>query len=184
MTICPVFPAIANFLGLVSCDLLKYDIPGGVGGTVGLFRYGLNDSNECLAFTEETAEDSTFGPARAGAIAAFTLAICLLALNFIHYSVWAIPQKDVLFYTIGACMQLCLALVQLLWRNELCDTYGCYMGDGSSWTGLAHIMYMAATCISLFIEEPQHGKALQQQPYTITTPFARQLSSRKILDLR
>jgi hypothetical protein len=178
-------------MGLLSCDLVEYDVPSGTGGTLGLFLYELKDgsSEGCLPFTEETAEDSTFGPARTGAIAAFTLALCLLALNTIHYSFVTIPQKDVVFYVIGAVMQLSLALVQLLWTNELCDTYGCRMGDGSSWTGLAHIMYLAATCISLFIDEPQHSRAkgtaaLKQQPYSITAPLVRQSCSRSVLELR
>jgi hypothetical protein len=177
-------------MGILSCDLVEYNVPSGTGGSLGLFLYELKDSSEgCLPFTEETAEDSTFGPARAGAIAAFTLALCLLALNSIHYSCYTIPQKDVVFYVIGGSMQLSLALVQLLWRNELCETYGCRMGAGGSWNGLAHIMYLAATCISLFIEGPQHNRAkgataLKQQPYSITTPFVRQSSSRSVLELR
>lgn len=155
-----------------------------------MFLYELKDSSEgCLPFTAETAEDSTFGPARAGAISAFTLALCLLALNVVHYSAYAIPQKDTVFYIIGATMQLSLALVQLLWRNELCETYGCRMGDGSSWTGVAHIMYLAATCISLFIDEPQHNRtkisaSLKQRPYSITTPLMRRPSSRSVLELQ
>ncbi len=172
---------------MTKCNLLEYDVPFGVGGSIGLFRFGLSSQTGCLAFTEETAEDATFGPARTGAIISFILALCLLALNVVHYFVYALPQKDVVFYAIGGGVQLSLALVQLLWKNELCETYGCYKGDGSSWICLAHIMYLAATCVSLFIDTPPHSsktRPLQQQIYSITTPFVRKASSRSILEIR
>ena len=182
------FAAVANFFGIVSCDFVEYDVPSGTGGSLGLFLYKLKDASEgSRPFTESTAEEYSFGPARTGAIAAFTISLCLLALNAIHYSRWAIPKKDVVFYVLGVIMQLSLALVQLMWTNELCETYGCRMGSGGSWTGVAHIMYLAATCISLFIDEPQHistkgSTALRQQLYSITWPLVRQSSPLSVLE--
>lgn len=186
--------AIANFVGMMSCDLIEYKVPSSPGGTIGLFGFGLDDHNDdgsgaCLPFTDET-EESVFRPARVGALVSLSLALCLLGLNLVHYSFLAIPQKDVVFYVLGALQQLSLALVQVMFWNELCQTFQCTMGEGGSWVGLAHIMYLASTCINLFIETPKHEKRrrrrrgdngfMKQEPFSITSPLTRQTSSRSL----
>ena len=182
--------ATANFVGMVSCDLLEYYPPSAVGGTIGLFGFRLeNHDGACLPFSEFAEADGTFRPARIGTLMALALAIGLLCLNMVHYSLWKIPHKEVLFCTIGAFQQLSLALMQVLPWNSLCETYGCSLGNGNSWIGLAHIMYLASTCINLFIGEPEYVKerrqhrlhgTLKQQPLSITSPLTRQGSARSL----
>jgi hypothetical protein len=147
----------ANFFSITSCDLLEYDVLSSEGGTLGLFKYGHNNMEECSSFSEG-AEDETFFPARVGALTALGLGCLLMGLNAVHYFFREIPYKDTVFYALGACIQISLSLIYTIWRNELCDTYGCKMGKGASWNGLAHVMYLAATVISLFIGEPVHNK--------------------------
>ena len=153
-----------------------------------MYRFQLNDGEGCLPFTVASLEEGAFGPARVGANISFIMALALLTLNAIHYTAYAIPQKDVVFYTLGALQQISLALMQLLWRNELCETYGCQRSEGSFWIGVAHIMYLAATCINLFIQSPEHTskrQPLQQQIYSITIPLVRKRTpSRSILEPR
>jgi hypothetical protein len=176
---------------LTGCDILEYDVPYGIGGSIGLYGFQLNDNGGeggCLPFMEASLENGAFGPARVGANISFFMALSLLALNAIHYTTaFVIPQKDVVFYVLGALQQVSLAMVQLLWRNELCETYGCQRSEGSFWMSVAHVMYLAATCINLFIQSPQHAmkpQPLQQQIYSITIPLVRKTTSRSILEPR
>jgi hypothetical protein len=183
--------AVANFLGMMSCDLLEYSTPSGADGTIGLFGFRLDHHHgECLPYSQYAEADDTFRPARVGAMMALTLAVGLLCLNIIHYSFYAIPQKEIVFYIIGALQQLSLALTQVLLWNGLCETYGCTMAQGNSWIGLAHIMYLGSTCINLFIDTPDHIKltrgqksgngTLKQQLFSITSPLTRQGSVRTL----
>eukprot|EP00934_Nitzschia_sp_Nitz4_P006714 Nitzschia sp. Nitz4//scaffold28_size193895//27190//27835//NITZ4_001628-RA/size193895-augustus-gene-0.301-mRNA-1//-1//CDS//3329545871//6704//frame0 len=154
------FGVLANYFAAISCDLLEYDVPSDVGGTLGLFRYGVQGDNydECFRFGDDTQEDSTFGPARIGVMLSMCLGLLLFGLNVVHYGYFAIPHKETLFYVLGGCIQLSLGLIYTMWKNELCETYGCRMGAGSSWNGLAHVMYLGATVVNLFIGEPQYNK--------------------------
>ena len=191
--------ATANFVGMLSCDLLEYTPPSSGGGTIGLFGFRLDNHNgssssSCVPFSEYAEDDGTFRPARIGTLMALTLAIVLLCLNLVHYSFCTILHKEVLFCTIGALQQLSLALIRVLSWNSLCETYGCTLGEGNSWIGLAHVMYLASMCINVFIGEPNHVKerrqqqqqqqrlqgTLKQHPFSITSPLTRQGSSRSL----
>jgi hypothetical protein len=174
---------------MMSCDLIEYRVPSGVGGTIGLFGFSLaTDDGQCVPFSETSENDRAFLPARMGTLAALVLAIVLMCMNMIHYSICAVPQKEVLFYVIGALQQLSLALIQVLPWNALCETYQCSVSMGHSWIGLAHIMYLASTCINLFIDEPIHIKQKRrrqigvpkQESFSITSPMTCQSSSRSM----
>lgn len=155
------------------------------GGTIGLFGFQFDEGNGgCQPFTEYAETDGTFPPARLGVLMAFALGFLLVCLNMIHYSLYSIPYKSIWFSLLGALQQVSLGLLQIIWSNDLCDTFGCTMGLGYSWIGLAHVLYVAAFVMNLFIttELPEHATkntkrrrtgVAKQEPLVITSPLTR-----------
>lgn len=147
---------IANAKVLSSCSLLKYD-----GGSIGLFYYGLESEEEC--FTYDEMEDDTMKTARMGSTVALGLGVFFFSLSLCHTFFRRLPFEDVIFAVFGSGIQLFLSLVYVAWKNELCDTFGCIMGEGASWNGLAHFMYLVSLIISLSLSDPVIEQALKSQ---------------------
>jgi hypothetical protein len=133
---------------------LEYD-----GGSIGLFYYGVDSEEECFTYNE--MEDDTMKTARMGSTLALGFGVIFFILNLIHNFYQRLPFEDVIFALVGSTIQLCLSLVYLSWKNELCETFGCTMGDGASWNGLAHCMYLASLIISLGLSDPYIEQALK-----------------------
>jgi hypothetical protein len=145
---------ISNILVISSCELLEYD-----GGSIGLYYYGVASEEECFSY--DGMEDDTMKTARMGSMLALGFGVAFFALNLIHHFFQRLPFEDVLFAVVGSCVQLCLSLVYLAWKNEVCETFGCGMGDGASWNGLAHFMYLVSLIISLGLSDPYIEQALK-----------------------
>ena len=152
------YEVVTNALFLTSCELLELTQGGNVKGTLGLFSFNnpLDDVDECVAISDiadRDIDDKAFKCAQVCSIMSFVFGGVLLVYGFFKQCLCPLPCTQLLMDISSTGVQICLALVYVIWLSEACDLYKCISGDGVSYLVCTQILWLIAGCFSRCMRE-------------------------------
>ena len=177
---------ILNILVIQSCELVEYH-----GGTLGLFKYGITEAGHsgahshngnkvgCAEYSGDV-EDVAIKYAQMWSFLAVGFGIALLLLmGLLQQKVYTFPfcSDLILLNVVGIGVQLSMAHVYIVWKNDVCETYGCDWGRGSFYNVGAQIMYLFASSIAFY---HYYRQQQQQQHHEATHRIQPSLESKKL----
>jgi hypothetical protein len=144
---------VTNALLVQSCDLLDLNAKGETQGTLGLFQYRnpLGDSNECTTISDianRDIQDAAFKCARVTSLMAFGFGGILLVFGFFKQCLFPLPCTHLLMDLAATGVQICLALVYVIWMSEACDMYQCVYGNGATYLVATQGLWLIVGCFS------------------------------------
>ncbi len=153
-----MYTVVTNALLVSSCDLLELRAQGVTQGTLGLFQYRnpTLDSDECTDVSDiasRNIEDKAFKCARITSLMAFGFGGILLVFGFFKQCIFPLPCTHLLMDLAATGVQICLALVYVIWLSEACDLYQCAYGDGANYLVATQILWMIVGCFSRCMRE-------------------------------
>jgi hypothetical protein len=155
-------PVVFNILVITSCELLE--VSGDT--TLGLFKFKpgeLFGGGDCREF-EEKSEDPAVNCARVCSVMALIFGTAILFFGFFKQCLCKLPLTKLIMDLSGLGIQICMALVYVAWRNDVCETYGCEWGKGITFNLCAQICYLAASCLVRCMREPRYERRKDEPP--------------------
>ena len=147
-----MFPLVVmNSLLVTSCDVFKLQSSGVTLGSLGLFEFNnpLDTSNECVAITDiadREIEDKALLCARISALMALGFGGVLILLGVFKQCIVPFPATALLMDVSAAGVQICLALVYVLWMSEACTSFSCVYGQGLWYLLAAQVAWLVVGC--------------------------------------
>jgi len=139
---------VTNAMLLASCDFMGIEnFVGRDQGSFGLYKFRAPGDEKCSDIPED-AGDGWFTTAQVCAVIAFCAGGILLVLAFFKQCIVPLPCTQRLMDLSATLVQVCLALVYLVWGSEICDTYHCFYGDQGTLLILTQVFWLAAGCFS------------------------------------
>ena len=114
------------------------------GGSLGLYKYRVEEAEKCEIYSGE-AEDSQIQSTRATAILALVFGFGFVIVGAFRQRGYRFNMSKQAMDVFAAAIQMYMSLVYLVWRNELCQTYGCVWGQGGIYCVTAQLCYLMAT---------------------------------------
>lgn len=156
--LCTIDTVITNSLLVSACDLLELRQGGVPVGTLGLFEFNnpQDDVNECVAISDiadRNIEDKAFKCARVTSLMAFGFGGVLLVFGFFKQCLFPLPCTELLMDLSSTGVQICLALVYVIWLSEACDLYQCVYGDGATYLICTQILWLIVGCFGRCMRE-------------------------------
>jgi hypothetical protein len=150
---------VTNALLVASCDLVELRQGGSLKGTLGLFEFNDpsdDDVDECVAISDiddRDIEDKAFKCARVCALMAFGFGGVLLVFGFFKQWIVPLPCTRLLMDVSAMGVQICLALVYVIWLSEACDLFQCLYGDGAIYLFCTQILWLIVGCFARCMRE-------------------------------
>ena len=180
-----IFPqcseVILNILVIQSCELVEFH-----GGSLGLFKYGVSENGKigCAGYSGDV-EDAAIKYAQMWSVLAVGFGLSLMILmGLLHQRIYSFPfcSDLILLNIISIGVQLSMAHVYIVWKNDVCETYGCEWGRGSVYNAGAQLMYLVASSIAVyhyyhnsnsiaFEQQQQQHHQIQGTPKRVPSPF-------------
>jgi hypothetical protein len=159
----PVHTVVTNALLIKSCDLLDLSVGADIRGSLGLFYADPpgNTQGECIEISsveDRSIDDKALKCARVCCIMALAFGSILFVFGFFKQCICPLPCTQPLMDLSSSCVQICLALVYVIWLTDACDTYACSYGDGSTYLILTQIFWLVAGCFSRCMREGRKGR--------------------------
>jgi hypothetical protein len=148
---------------VASCELLYLQSSGVKQGSIGLFKFDnpLDSSDGCVAVTDiadREIEDKSFLCARICALMALGFGAVLLVLGFSKQFLVPLPMTHLFMDISATVVQICLALVYVIWMSEACDAFTCVYGDGVWYLLATQVLWLIVGCCSRCMREGRSEK--------------------------
>ena len=127
-------------------------------GTLGLFQYQnpTSDSTECTTVSDianRDIQDAAFKCARVVSLMAFGFGGILLVFGFFKQCLCPLPCTHLLMDLAATGVQICLALVYVIWLSEACNIYECVYGNGASYLIATQLLWLVVGCFARCMRE-------------------------------
>jgi hypothetical protein len=146
---------------IFDCALLELSGTASSSGTstFGLFRVkppGMDLDDECIEinpkdFKEWEIDDAAWKFARVCACLALGFGFILSSLAL--FKLYMPPVSQSIIDLTSAMIQVCLALVYVMWTGEMCDTYDCEYGKGTTLLIVTQVLWLIAGCFTRFMPD-------------------------------
>jgi hypothetical protein len=138
------------------------------GGSLGLFKYNVDGTEDCMDY-EKKVDDVAIESARMGAVLALLFSCSLVTIGVIKQFT-NFPCTEFFIHSLGAAIQICISLMHMTWKNELCTSFGCEWGAGASYIIVAQGLYLASSvafaCTTTSrVERPTRGSVDRRQRF-------------------
>lgn len=148
-----------NALLVTSCELLDLNARGFKQGSIGLLEFNNPldpDVDECVPVTDlldREIEDRAFRCAQISAFMAFGFGGVLLLFGFFKQCLCKLPCTKLMMDISATGVQICLALVYVIWMSEACDIYTCVYGDGATYLLSTQVLWLIVGCFARCMRE-------------------------------
>lgn len=145
---------VTNFMLIFNCEFFTLGRAGGNNGSIGLFYAdpptldgGCMEINQA-EFKQLGIDDKAWKCARVCACMALGFGGMLFVLGFFKQCLFPLPCSQRLMDLSSTVIQVCLALVYVMWMSNACDEYVCNYGKGGTLLILTQIFWLAAGCFT------------------------------------
>ena len=125
-----------------------------------------DDSDECIKFADianREIEDRALKCARICSLMAIGFGGVLLVFGFFKQCLCKLPFTQPLMDLSATGVQICLALVYVIWLSDACDQYYCSYGLGGTYLILTQIFWLIAGCFSRCMRDGRSERKKQEQ---------------------
>lgn len=98
-------------------------------------------------------EDAAFNCARVCSLLAFGFGGILLVFGFFQQCIIPLPCTQLLMDLSATGVQICLALVYVIWLSDACDIYQCAYGNGAWYLVATQILWLIVGCFARCMRE-------------------------------